>query len=187
MSLESAIGDADRDPATLDDRGLVPLAEARATIAATAVVDRDNLDPVWAALCSLGDGAELATAAAHLDWQMPPRGKENVAFVERYGAGALAWLRTRVGNGVLINHPWCVLPCVMALDDPGALELLLDVDGVIADGGSMTAWVFTRAPVPDDRAALAAAALDAVLAWTRRHPDAAYARLAAREIGRAHV
>lgn len=180
MSLESAIRDADRDPATLDERGLVPLAEARATIAATTVVDRDNLDAVWAALCSLGDGAELATAAAHLDWQMPPRGKANVAFVERYGAGALAWLRTRVGNGVLTNHPWCVLPCVMAIDDPGALDLLLDVDGVIADGGTMTAWVFSRAPVPDDRAALDAAALDLVLAWTRRHPDVAYPRLAAR-------
>ncbi|MBK7195510.1 MAG: hypothetical protein IPH80_23750 [Myxococcales bacterium] len=180
MSLESAISDADRDPATLDERGLVPLAEARATIAATTVVDRDNLDAVWAALCSLGDGAELATAAAHLDWQMPPRGKANVAFVERYGAGALAWLRTRVGNGVLTNHPWCVLPCVMELDDPGALDLLLDVDGVLADGGSMTAWVFSRAPVPDDRAALDAAALDLVLAWTRRHPDVAYPRLAAR-------
>jgi hypothetical protein len=144
------------------------------------VVDRDNLDAVWAALCSLGDGAELATAAAHLDWQMPPRGKANVAFVERYGAGALAWLRTRVGNGVLTNHPWCVLPCVMELDDPGALDLLLDVDGVLADGGSMTAWVFSRAPVPDDRAALDAAALDLVLAWTRRHPDVAYPRLAER-------
>ena len=143
MSVESAISDADRDPETLDDRGLVPLAEARATVAATAAVERDNLDAVWAALCSLADGDELASAAAHLDWQMPPRGKDNVAFVERYGAGALAWLRTRIGNGVLVNHPWCVLPCVMALDDPGALDLLLDVDGVIADGGSMTAWVFT--------------------------------------------
>ena len=180
MSVESAISDADRDPETLDDRGLVPLAEARATVAATAAVERDNLDAVWAALCSLADGDELASAAAHLDWQMPPRGKDNVAFVERYGAGALAWLRTRIGNGVLVNHPWCVLPCVMALDDPGALDLLLDVDGVIADGGSMTAWVFTRAPVPDDRAALAAAALDLVLAWARRHPDVAYPRLAAR-------
>lgn len=180
MSLEAAINDADRDPTTLDDRGLVPLAEARATLAATTAVDRDNLDAVWAALCSLADGAELATAAAHLDWQMPPRGKANVAFVERYGAGALAWLRTRVGNGVLVNHPWCVLPCVMALDDPGALDLLLDVNGVIADGGSMTAWVFSRPPVPDDHEALAAAALDEVLRWTRLHPDAAYPRLAAR-------
>ncbi len=166
----------------------MPLAQARAIVAAATAVTRDNLDEVWAALCSLADGAELATAAAHLTWQMPPRGKTNVAFVERYGAGALAWLRTRVGHGVLTNHPWCVLPCVHALDDAGALELLLDVDGVVADGGTMVAWVFERAPVPDDRDALAAAALEEVLTWTRHHPDAAYPVLARRaEAGHARA
>ncbi|MEZ4401058.1 MAG: hypothetical protein R3B06_13625 [Kofleriaceae bacterium] len=174
--------DAKRDAASIDARGLVPLAEARATVAAATVVDRSNLDAVWAALCSLADGAELAAAAAHLDWQQPPRGKANLALVERYGAGALAWLRTRVHAGVLVNHPWCVLPCVMALDDPGALDLLLEVDGVVADGGAMTAWVYARASVPDDPAALDAAAQDAVLAWSRRHPDVAYPRLAARAL-----
>ncbi|MBK9036188.1 MAG: hypothetical protein IPL61_33920 [Myxococcales bacterium] len=180
MSLTSALDDDDRTPDRLDDRGLVPLDEARSILAANPAVTRDNLDQVWAALVSLADGAELAAAAAQLEWQMPPRGRDNIALVERYGAGALAWLRTRVGHGVLINHPWCVLPCVMALDDPGALELLLEVDGVIADGGTMVAWVFERPPVPDDHEALAAAALDQVLAWTRTHPDVAYPVLARR-------
>jgi hypothetical protein len=170
MSLEAAIRDASLDPAALDERGLLPVAQARALLAATDAVDRDNLDQVWLALLSLDDGAELARAAAHLRWNHPPRGKANLALVERYGDGALAWLATRQEHGVLIDHPWCVLPSLHALATPGALALLLSVDGVLVDAGSMTAWVYERAPVPDEGAELAEAALAQVIAWSRRPP-----------------
>lgn len=169
MSLEAAIRDASLDPAALDERGLLPVAQARALLAATDAVDRDNLDQVWLALLSLDDGAELARAAAHLRWNHPPRGKANLALVERYGDGALAWLATRQEHGVLIDHPWCVLPSLHALATPGALALLLSVDGVLVDAGSMTAWVYERAPVPEEGAELAEAALAQVIAWSRRH------------------
>lgn len=180
MSLASAISDASVPATALDGRGLMPLDQARAEVAAAAEVTRDNLDLIWLALLSLEDGGELARAAAHLRWLMPPRGKDNRAMIERYGAGALPWLASRQEHGVLVNHPWCVLPCLRALDDAGALELLLTVDGVQPDSGSMTAWVFERAPVAEERATLEAHALTEVLAWARRHPTLAYPVLAAR-------
>jgi hypothetical protein len=156
----------------------MPLSRARETLAAATTVTRDNLDAVWAAMVSLTDGTELLAAAGHLDWQHPPRGKYNIALVERYGAGALPWLGSRREHGILVNHPWCVVPSILALDAPAALALLLEVDGVATDGGHMTAWIFERDGAHPQAGSFAEDAARLVLEWTRLHPDAAYPVLA---------
>ncbi len=170
MSLEAALRDAAVSPR--DDRGLMPIEDARRILADARTVERDTLDAIWAAMLSLVNGEELLERARHLEWHMPVRGMQNVALVERYGASALPWLASRVHAGVLVNHPWCVLPSLHALDDPRALELLLGVDGVVAAAGEMKYWQFTEQAWPD-AAQLAQGALEAVIEWTRLHPDAA--------------
>ncbi len=174
MTLETALRDARLTPTELDARGLMPLERARATLAETTAVTRDNLDIVWAAMLSLEHGAELAAASAHLDWQLPPRGRDNIALAQRYGADLVPWLATRARGGVLVNHPWCVIPCIRAIADAAALELLLKVGGVDSDGGKMTAWVFERDGAHPEQAALEQAALELVLEWTRLHFDTAF-------------
>lgn len=151
-------------------------------LAGVTTVTRENLDEVWAAMLALPDGAALAREAKHLDWQMPPRGRENTDLVERFGADVLPWIRTRItDDGVLLNQPWCVVPCLMALDDPRALELLLDVDAALADGGDMARWEHT----PPQGRGDAAQALALVLEWTRRHPEVAERVLEASTLPRA--
>lgn len=178
MSVAAAMKDARVDT---DARGLMPIERAREVLAGASSVDRGSLDEVWAALLSL-DAAELVSATQHLDWQHPVRGRENLALTERYGRDALPWLQTRLREGVLVNHPWCVLPCLLALDVPEALELLLSVDGVLANAGDMKFWQFTPADPAVDRARLERDALDAVLEWTRRHEAAAIPVLAAQAL-----
>ena len=184
MSIESAIRDAALSPAELDARGLLPVAQARALLAAATAVERENLDQLWAALVSLEDGDDLLASSRHLEWHFPPRGRDNTALVERYGAGALGWLASRQEHGVLVNHPWCVVPCVLALDAPGALELLLGVAGVAADGGDMKAWVFERDGAHSRSESFEQDALRLVLEWTRLHVDQAFPVLA--RLARSH-
>jgi len=176
MSVSSAMRDAKVE---VDDRGLVPLPRARAVLAAATVVDRDTLDAVWAALLSL-EPEELVPATAHLDWQFPVRGKENLALVERYGEGAIPWLRTRIRHGVLVNHPWCVAPCLLALGTLSSLDVMLEVRGALLAAGDMRFWQFTAAELPGDEAALEADALALVLEWCRLHPAKALACLVKR-------
>ncbi|HNC95494.1 MAG TPA: hypothetical protein PKW90_05175, partial [Myxococcota bacterium] len=143
MSLFAALRDAGLSPEQRDARGLMPLEAARSLVAQSTHVRRENLDALWLALCSLDNGDELLRLGGALVWEMPPRGRENVALLERYGADLLPWLKSRMQGGVLVNHPWCVLPCLLAMEHPEALELLLSVEGVAADGGSMRAWEFS--------------------------------------------
>lgn len=124
MSLDAAIRDA-RLP-VLDERGLMPLAEARELLAGVTVFQRGEgrmidgtfvleSDRVWAALLSLENAAEFVTHARGLRWQANVRGMNNLAPYERYGDGILPWIATRVDeDGVLHNVPWCVLPCLLA-------------------------------------------------------------------------
>lgn len=176
--VESALRDAKVE--ARDARGLMPITQAREILGGARVVDRDSLDRVWAAMVSLATPEELVAATRHLEWQMPVRGRENVALVERYGTGALGWIASRVHAGVLINHPWCVVPSLLALGDPGVLEVLLGVRGAVVDGGSMRFWQYTPADVEGDAAALEHNALELVVEWARRHPEVAHAALTAR-------
>src|SRR5437868_13585229 len=111
--VESALDDANVEGR--DARGLMPIARAREVLGAANAVTRDTLDEIWAAMVSLATPEELVSASRHLDWQHPVRGMENLALVERYGAGALGWLASRAKDGVLINHPWCVVPSLLSL------------------------------------------------------------------------
>lgn len=133
--VESAIENA-RVKRT-DKRGLMPLKEARALVAATEIYRKGDgemidgtfvleSDRVWAALLSLSDAAEFVREAQRIQWAFHVRGFDNLSLVERYGDGILPWLRSRIDRrGTLHNIPWCVLPCLLALDTREALEIAL--------------------------------------------------------------
>lgn len=176
--VESALADANVEGR--DGRGLMPIARARQVLDAATAVTRESLDEIWAAMLSLTTPEELVTATKHLDWQHPVRGMENLALVERYGDGALGWLSSRVKDGVLINHPWCVVPSLLAIEQPEVLDLLLPLRGAVIDGGSMQFWQYTGPDTAVDPATLERNALALVLEWARRHPEVAEAALAAR-------
>lgn len=143
--------------AELDERGLMPLDEARRW-AALPAFGKSEGDQQWAALLSLADADEACEVATRWVWQHMPRGRDNTALVERYGAGILPWLRTRVNAGVLINAPWCVIPCLLALDELEVLELAWSLRGA-RDRVQMLAWTVVEAGEqagdPGEEAALA--------------------------------
>jgi hypothetical protein len=189
MSLvETALRDASVPGDARDSRGLMALDRARDILERATLVDRDGLDAIWAAMLSLEDAADLVARTRHLDWRFPVRGRENVALVERYASGALEWIATRIRDEVLINHPWCVVPSLLAIGDPEALRMLLKVSGVVADAGDMKFWQWTPQQGQDPEV-YRAAATDLAYEWTRAHPDAAYPVLAhaARENERARA
>jgi len=155
----------------LDERGLMPLAEARAVVrGVTAFVkgEMEHLggkfvlasDQIWAALLSLEDGDELVAAAIKLDWQFQPRGMDNVDLHRRYGDAIVPWIATRIdAGGVLHNHPWCVMPCLLACGDAAAFELAWRVRAV----GTQPSAFAPR--------------------WIDLHPDVAAGELVARASG----
>src|SRR5690349_1097426 len=145
-----------------DDRGLMPLPLARDIVASARAFRRDGADRLWAALVSLSDADEACAALTRLTWEHPPRGRDNTALAERYGAGLLPWLRGRLDRGVLLNVPWCVGPCLLAIGEVGALELLWQVERY-RDRMTMTAWT-----VVDDGSAAGDAGEEARAAETLR-------------------
>jgi hypothetical protein len=89
------------------------------------VFDRSTGREVWAALLRLADGASFVDAARRLRWSFDPPGMDNTEPVDRFGASILPWLADHVlDGGVLVNTPWCIAPCLVALDDPRAFDLL---------------------------------------------------------------
>jgi hypothetical protein len=137
VSLDAAMRDA-RLP-VLDERGLMPLAEARGLLAGVAVFQRGQgrtidgrfvleSDRVWAALLSLADAAEFVTHARRLSWQANVRGMNNLAPYERYGDGILPWIASHVDeDGTLRDVPWCVLPCLLASGSEDAFAIAATV------------------------------------------------------------
>jgi hypothetical protein len=130
----SAIRDARVEP---DDRGLMPLAEARRLVEAAKVYRKGEgetkggtfvleSDVLMAALLSLADTAEFVKHAKRIDWQFHVRGRDNVAPFERYGSGIVEWLATRISkDGVFVNVPWCCAPCLFAIPTKEALQVAL--------------------------------------------------------------
>jgi hypothetical protein len=126
----------------VDARGLVPLEDARRLVAETRAYRKGEgeeidgtfvleADRTWAALLSLEDGAEFLTHARRISWEFHVRGRDNLALLERYGAAILPWLRSRLRpDGVLVNVPWCVVPCLLAIGERDALELALEARAV---------------------------------------------------------
>ncbi|HRI69699.1 MAG TPA: hypothetical protein PK156_35965 [Polyangium sp.] len=140
-----------------DARGLLPLAEARRFLAATDVFRRGKArlvrgvrvfesDRVWAALLSLENAEEFVRHAKHLSWEFGGRGRNETAVLERYGAGILPWIESRLSDETeLVNIPSCVLPCLLALGTASALELALRIHSV-TEVARPSAWLAGRTP-----------------------------------------
>lgn len=126
--LDAALRDSDLE--ARDERGLLPLDDARAIVAATTTYTRDVSDRAWAALLSLADADEACREAKRITWDFHVRAFDNLALIERYGDGILPWLASRVEDGTLRDVPWCVRPCVLALATEDALRLALSVERV---------------------------------------------------------
>jgi hypothetical protein len=187
-----------------DERGLMPLAGARALVQAarefrkgggrmvgdTWVLDSDVL---WAALMSLANAAEFVREATRLCWFFHPRGQDNTAPLERYGEAILPWLASFVRpDGRLVNVPWCVEPCLLAIGRAEVFALLWGVTCVSEGTGDGWPGPFAaddpgdadrRSGVDLDAPAPAAPDEDAdglVIAWLYAHPDVGFPLLARR-------
>lgn len=128
--LSHALRDGGVQP--LDERGLMPLADARALVSASdefvrgeRAPDRADLagDRLWAALLSLADGGEFVREASRLRWVDHPRGAHNIDPYLRYGDAIVPWLATFLHGGRLSNVPWCVVPCLLECGTDAAFEL----------------------------------------------------------------
>lgn len=187
----------------LDERGLMPLDEARALVRAATefrkgggrmirgswVLDSDRL---WAALMSLADADELVREASRIRWFFHPRGRDNVAPLERYGEAILPWLTTFIlPNGVLIDVPWCVTACLGAIASREVFERMWSIRDVAGTPDGEGPGPFAADTVGDveiDRDALAAqtfaepskAADGALVDWVFAQPAIAFPELALR-------
>jgi hypothetical protein len=173
--VQAAMRDAAVDP--VDARGLMPVDDALRVLRDTAVFELGafemvrgvavrSSDRVWAALLSLPSGADFVREAGRLEWRGPPRGMMNVAPVERFGAEILPWLTDHLeADGTIVNIPWCVLPCLFALEDePRAREILGRIRTVRGADGTypMERWLGEQSMRPRGPEAADAAT---ILAW----------------------
>ena len=123
-----------------DERGLMPLAEARSCLARRRVFAKGEsqqiagksvleADRLWAALLSLADAPEFVRVAGRLRWDHPPRGRDNIGPVQRYGEGIIEWLEGQLDpSGRFPPNLWCAAPCLLALGGPRAFRLALRVN-----------------------------------------------------------
>lgn len=208
----SPVGTAMRDArlAVRDERGLMPLARARDIVASTSAFRKGGgemkdgtfvleSDLVWAALLSLEDDTEFVTHAKRIAWEFHVRGRDNTGPFARYGAGILPWLAHHIDEqGILRNVPWCIVPCLLAIDTRDALEVALRVNDVhellpgqapLGGGpGVFAAGAGTEAVAHEGHAFLTpTVGLDLARRWIARHGHgyAALAELAGAENARA--
>jgi len=125
-----------------DERGLLPVVEARRFLAAVDVFRRGKprivrgrqvfeSDRVWAALLSLDNAEEFVRHAKLLEWEFSGRSRDDTTVLERYGIGILPWIESRLSeDNELVNVPSCVLPCLLAIETTSALELALRIHSV---------------------------------------------------------
>jgi hypothetical protein len=167
--------------AARDDRGLLPLAEARSIVAAHPRIARGegrwaktadgedlwvwDLDLVWAALLSLEDAAEAAKALGALALVDPPRaGAKNAALVQRYGDAAAAIVRSLARpDGVVVAGSPFLRATVVALGTPAGFALAYGLPG----------WL-----EPGVEASADAQATSLFVAWMAAHPALGYVELA---------
>jgi len=127
----------------VDDRGLLPLTQARAIVSQAQVFDKGEgrdingtwvleSDLLWAALMSLEDADEFIREASRLQWRFHPRRGFSREPAQRFGEAIRPWLASFVQDGVLINLPWSVLDCLYELGDLEAFEVLSRVDHVLS-------------------------------------------------------
>lgn len=164
----------------VDERGLMPLAEARAIVRALDVYRKGEgvaidgavvlaSDRAWAALLSLEDAAEFVREATRIRFEFHVRGRDNVGAFERYGDGVLPWIAANVHHGVLVNVPWCLLPCLLAVESDEALGLALSIRAVSQDQRSGPgAYAADSAGDVDRTGQLSAADTQVARSWVAR-------------------
>lgn len=160
--LEQAMRDANVQD--LDNRGLMPLDLARRILRTDKTLDLREIDeggkqipPVtrldlgWAALLSLETCAEFLSTVEGLQWRVHPRGRDNIAPHLRYGDEILSWVSRAVDSrGVLNDAPWCLLPCLLAIDAKEALDLAATVTGLdCVMNGERENWFYGEMLEPD--------------------------------------
>ena len=166
----------------VDDRGLMDLAAARRRVGSsttfargqTRIVDGSavtDADRLWAALLSLGDAAEFVAQATRIAWSYHPRGRNNIAPHERYGDAILPWLEAFISDGVLVNRPWCVAPCLLEIGTPQGFEVLWKIRSVA--NASMSRWQVSELEAGVDAGLL-------LRAWIERHAGVAWPGLIAK-------
>lgn len=126
-----------------DDRGLMPLDQARRIVQAAQVYETGH--PIsledgrpstegarlWAALLSLEDAEEFVGHAMRIRWLEDVPGKNNTAPLFRYGDDILPWLARQVSpKGWLQNLPNCVGASLMASPSEAVFHVLTPVRGV---------------------------------------------------------
>jgi hypothetical protein len=181
-----------------DERGWIPLAQARAMLEGQTAFDRGEHRPVpgerfvpldadilWAALLSLENAEEFVAATRRLEWRFPLRGWDNVDAVMRFGPGVLPWVERLLTQGGWPAPFQASLETMLIACGPAAAMAVVrtrrpgdaDPDGL----GFAADWL--RAHGAEAWKALAAAAstdaqMKAALdAFTRRSPQAARAAL----------
>lgn len=143
-----------------DKRGLMPLAKARAFLAAIGPKNpvkpfRDpRADEHWAALLSLEDAAEFVREARRVPLENHPRGHYNTALFERYGAAIEPWIADHFdpATGKLENVPWNVVPLLLELESESAFAIVAAIRELASDDYATpekyyAAWVARHLPV----------------------------------------
>ena len=122
--------------AQLDERGLMPISEARKTLEGLTEFRRGrgqiiggsmvwDSDRQWAALMSLENVDEFLKYAMAIEWYFHPRGNGTHAPFSRYGEGILPWLKKFLRpDGHFRNVPWCVLSCLFMIDKEEVFDLM---------------------------------------------------------------
>lgn len=175
--VEAAMYSAQLDE--IDERGLMPVEEARRVLAGVSefVRGREVLvngrvvldsDLLWAALLSLAGADEFVRVAIGLRWGAHIRGMDNLSAYDRYGDGILPWVRSRIGDdGVLRNVPWCVLPCLLESSSVEAFEIAASITGVNTWTEGDPPWVEQYVD-----------AGETIRRWMARHSDEGFRELA---------
>jgi hypothetical protein len=145
-----------------DERGLLPLAKARAILAATDVypgapvhegrtpeetIDVATSHAIHAALVSLDSADEALGHLTRLTFGKPLY--DATTLIERYGASMLPWLAGTIEAGVLQSKSWELEPALAQLGTEDAFELLLKLTVIAFDYAPRKAPTQSIAAIPE--------------------------------------
>lgn len=177
--LDAALREACVTP---DERGLMPLSEARAILSKFPRFIRGNgqyiqgvwvweMDRAWAALLSLKDGDEFYRYATALEWVDEPRDADkNTALAERYGDAVLPVIRAMEhSEGILSNFPRILKPVLLYLNTPAVFHYLWTLAGF---DDSLAEDAQAGRKEPADQANVL------WVSWMEKHPAVGYKELA---------
>ena len=149
----------------LDERGLMPPEDERATLAGAVALGggtrttasskgtgRWRRWSVWRTL-SLADAAEFVAMVVPLRWDRPLWADAFDAIGERYGDGALPWVESRIRDDSVLDDPMLGITSLLWRSrSPEAFDLAARISEI----SSVLPWL----PEPDEPGALATRILD---------------------------